>query len=269
MRVYSLVVIAAGLIHPTATQVPRVCERYDEQSGVGVCNGVRINLSTILCGDGFSKDLCKASRKLQFGEAETFYFKGTPSGLPIGSQIDAACVNGDFPSNGGVAVAQVISQVGSSVLCYPAADVKDTIVSFEGPGDTLAVVNVAFHSHTDGAGIERSALIRIQCNPGKAPPYTYTTTGDDHHSQYYEINVEADCTGGSEPQPTTGFRCWNNACIESISGSPRSECEAVCQEPIPVTYVCKGGNCEVGANGGTLADCKKVCRMEGVNISVE
>eukprot|EP00041_Stephanoeca_diplocostata_P032667 m.1054506 g.1054506 ORF g.1054506 m.1054506 type:complete len:294 (-) comp24189_c0_seq2:4153-5034(-) len=244
----------------TTSQDPTRCEKYDRNTGTGQCNGIEIDISSVICGDAFSKS-CNATRVTSSGQTETFYFKGTPTGLPVGSSISTYCLSSDFPSAGGVAMAQLISSTGE---CYPAADIDRSVLFYSVSADnTIASVTLQFGTHTGGGGNMRSAFIQIKCTPGKRAPYTYTTSGDDNHQSIYEITVEADCTGGSGPQPGNElYRCWNNVCVESMSGSSRHECETVCQEPIPVTYVCKQGKCEVGAEGGTLAACEQLCRKD-------
>eukprot|EP00037_Helgoeca_nana_P021266 m.214297 g.214297 ORF g.214297 m.214297 type:complete len:311 (+) comp25579_c0_seq5:2723-3655(+) len=80
------------------------CESYDVTTGKGVCNGLKVNVGAVICIGGFNKETCKASRSDGNGGTETYYFRGTPTGLPVASDIQSDCDTADFPAAGGVAV---------------------------------------------------------------------------------------------------------------------------------------------------------------------
>eukprot|EP00035_Acanthoeca_spectabilis_P020364 m.432495 g.432495 ORF g.432495 m.432495 type:complete len:282 (+) comp17443_c0_seq1:45-890(+) len=195
------------------------CASYDINTGKGVCNGVNVDIGGVICAGGFDPNTCKASWQ-NGGQTETYYFKGTPTGLPAGPSIQSDCSATDFPDNGGIAMAQTYQDAqGNPAGCYPAADVVGSTLAYTaGNGGTgVASVTIDFNVHTDAGGTQRDGFVKITCvKGGPTSGFAYTTVGDTGHQSQYEIDTTADCeaasggppsghTGGEEKKEETGW----------------------------------------------------------------
>jgi len=253
------------------------CETYDINSGTATCGGKSVAIGSVICASGFDPSKCKASMPDGRGGTETYYFKGTPTGLPAGSSIQSDCGSGDFPSGGGVAMAQTYQDAsGSPAGCYPAADVQGTTMTFTANADSsLASVTINFNVHTDAGGTQRDGFVKIQCQPGgPTSDFRYSTVGDQGHPSQYEVDTTADCanSGGGPPGPPgppsppagpTGYWCVaNTTCLygpqpnPTYKGGTEDECKAICHPP---AYQCVSDQCVPAASGGTLEECKSLC----------
>ena len=65
------------------------------------------------------------------------------------------------------------------------------------------------------------------------------------------------------PAPPKLYVCQDQQCVQSASGLPLSECEAVCAPPPNANYTCSGGQCVVSARGLPKAQCTQVCGGPG------
>eukprot|EP00037_Helgoeca_nana_P025415 m.278099 g.278099 ORF g.278099 m.278099 type:complete len:315 (+) comp26939_c0_seq5:82-1026(+) len=203
MMVRSTLVPVLALAASVFGQDTTPCESYDLTTGIGACNSINVNIGNVICANGFDANSCKATlASTSGGNSETYFFKGTPTGLPIGTSIQSDCSTGDFPGTG-VAMAQTYQDPsGNPAGCYPAADVQGTTLSYSMNGAVLASVTVNFAVHTDSGGTQRDGFIKITCQSGgPTSNFAYTTVGDAGHASQYEIDVVADCSGGGGPPP--------------------------------------------------------------------
>lgn len=205
--------VALALVAVAGAQDTTPCESYDLTTGKGVCDGVAVDVGGVICAGGFNRGACKASQTLPDGRTEVYYFRGAPTGLPAATSIQSDCSTTEFPSSGGVAMAQTyVDASGNPAGCYPAADVQGTTLTYSAgtAAGTLASVTVNFNVHTDAGGTQRDGFIRITCvTGGRTSNYQYTTVGDQGHESQYEIDSTADCSaagGGASPSgaPATG-----------------------------------------------------------------
>jgi len=201
---FSTLVIGATLLGLAVAQDTTPCESYDINTGKGTCNGINVDIGAVICGGGFDKSKCNAVLSNSDGTKETYYFKGTPTGLPIGTDIQSDCAVGDFPDQGGVAMAQTYQDAsGNPTGCYPAADVQGSTLAYTAGGNGLQSVTIDFNVHTDSGGTQRDGFIKITCAAGgPTSNFQYTTVGDQGHQSQYEIDTTADCSNsGINPGP--------------------------------------------------------------------
>ena len=67
-------VILAAWAAVAAGQDTTPCEAYNVDTGSGVCNGVPINVGSVICADGFDKSKCFASMNTD-GRIVTYFFR--------------------------------------------------------------------------------------------------------------------------------------------------------------------------------------------------
>mmetsp|Transcript_103889 Transcript_103889/g.144561 ORF Transcript_103889/g.144561 Transcript_103889/m.144561 type:complete len:281 (+) Transcript_103889:289-1131(+) len=252
------------------------CSSYDLNTGEGKCNGVEVKIGGVICAGGFNKEKCIAKMTNIQGDTETYYFKGTPTGLPEGPSLQRDCSIGDFPSGAGVAMAQTYQDAnGNPKGCFPCADVQGSKLAYTAGFGGLQSVTVNFNVHTDSGGTQRDGFIKIACQSGgPTSNFQYTTVGDVGHQMQYEIHTTADCTrSGIEPSPPLppgppppsgdiGYWCVaNTTCLygprpnSSYKGGTQEQCKAICSP----SYICKDNQCVVAERGGSFDECKAMC----------
>jgi hypothetical protein len=65
-----------ALLGGTMGQDITPCEKYDLATGVGSCGDIAVNISAVICANGFDANVCKASlASTTRGYTETYYFK--------------------------------------------------------------------------------------------------------------------------------------------------------------------------------------------------
>jgi hypothetical protein len=72
----TIAVVSFGLLAVAAVD-PSPCERYDPTTGSGTCHRVEIDIRSVICGNVFEKELCKAEALVTEpdGSKQVFYFK--------------------------------------------------------------------------------------------------------------------------------------------------------------------------------------------------
>jgi hypothetical protein len=79
-----------ALLGGTMGQDTTPCEKYDLATGVGSCGGIAVNISAVICANGFDANVCKASlASTTRGYTETYYFKVSFFNPPLRTQHDS------------------------------------------------------------------------------------------------------------------------------------------------------------------------------------
>eukprot|EP00035_Acanthoeca_spectabilis_P009735 m.171838 g.171838 ORF g.171838 m.171838 type:complete len:308 (+) comp14822_c0_seq1:483-1406(+) len=229
------------------------CTTYDMNTGSGVCNGVTIAVGNVICANQFDANKCNASWT-NGGSTETYYFKGTPTGLPVGTSIQSDCSTTEFPASGGVAMALVYTQAaGEPAGCYAVADVHGTTLTYtaQPDGTGVASVTINFNVHSDSGGSQRVGFIKVTCvSGGPTDNFGYTTLGDTGHVNIYEVDTTADCTAAGPHPPTA---------------TPTATPTVPTTSPPPTTPQAVHTSC-AGVSQGTLAGASIGCIFAGIVI---
>jgi hypothetical protein len=76
---FTTVILAAVVLFGGGTmgQDTMPCEMYNATTGLGKCNGIAVNIASVICADTFDPSVCKASEPRRDGQGgtTTYFFK--------------------------------------------------------------------------------------------------------------------------------------------------------------------------------------------------